>query len=101
MGEHVTEHEQADPAIIVPVRGEYLLDAVFRSEANCNSTGGSLEVVFRKEGSQVWNGAKGLKYMYVKSACVSSRITSPRNAERIARIQSPASLQNFGLAISI
>lgn len=66
MGEHVAEHEQADPAIIVAVRGEHLLDAVFRSEVNCTGTGGSLEVVFRKEGSQVWNGAKDLKYVYVK-----------------------------------
>lgn len=55
VGEHVTEHEQADPTTVVAVRGEHLLDAVLRSKGNRTSTGSSLQMVFRKEGSQVWN----------------------------------------------
>lgn len=65
MGEHVAEHQQADSAVDVSVRGEYLLDAVFRSQVDRTGTGSCFQVVFREEGSQVWHRAKGLKYMYV------------------------------------
>lgn len=65
VGEHVAEHEQADSPVDFSVRGEYLLDAVFRSEVDCTSTRSCFQMVFREEGSQVWNGTKGLKHMYV------------------------------------
>lgn len=65
MGEHVTEHEQADSSDVVSVRREYLLDAVLWSKGDRIAAGSHFEVVCREEGSQIWHRAKGFKYMYV------------------------------------
>lgn len=65
MGEHVTEHEQADSSDVVSVRREYLLDAMLRSKGDRIAAGSRFEVVCREKGSQIWHRAKGFKYMYV------------------------------------
>ena len=65
MGEHVAEHEQADPSVDVSVRGEYLLDAMFGSEVDRTGTGSCFQMVLREERTQIRHRAKDLEHMYV------------------------------------
>ena len=63
MGVYTVKHQQADTSDVVALRRKYILDAMFGSQTRCFASRSHSQMVFREEGTQIWNRTQSSQYL--------------------------------------